>query len=344
MDLAQVMDEVRADDDGKRDLLLDRDALMLRHGRLTFPHADEHGCPDGLAPTSWASNQVCQRLNIPASYFKRCPAELQDEQFNYWIDHVGSNGHTHAPKAERWLLRTKDDALRGVLTERYACLDNRDVLNTLLPLIEPHYQVGWYALTEESFHLRLLDPRLAREVLPHDRLVAGVHLANSEVGKRAVTVDALVYRLVCSNGLVRLVRGSSLLHQRHVSWSKPRFEVALRQAVHEALVHGVGFIERMSWATGMAVPDMDATLTALGARWGLSQTTSEHVRQSLLDMPPEQHETLYGLVNAVTHAAQELPADARYDLEAHAGDLIERGLPGLTALVREEPRQEALPL
>jgi len=95
-----------------------------------------------------------------------------------------------------------------------------------------------------------------------------------------VTVDALVYRLVCSNGLVRLVRGSSLLHQRHVSWSKPRFEVALRQAVHEALVHGVGFIERMSWATGMAVPDMDTTLAALGARWGLSQVTNEHVRQS----------------------------------------------------------------
>jgi len=88
MDLDQVLDEVRADDDGKRDLLLDRDALMLRHGRLTFPHADEHGCPDGLAPTSWANTQVCQRLNIPASYFKRCPAELQDEQFNYWIDHV----------------------------------------------------------------------------------------------------------------------------------------------------------------------------------------------------------------------------------------------------------------
>jgi len=344
MELAQVVDEVHADDAGKRDLLLDRDELMLRHGRLSFPHADEQGCPDGLALTSWATTQVCHRLNVPASYFKRCPADLQDEQFNYWIDHMGSNGHTHAPKAERWLLRAKDDTLRGVLTERYACLDNRDVLSTLLPLVEPHYQVGWYALTEESFHLRLLDPRLAREVLPRDRLVAGVHLANSEVGKRAVTVDAMVYRLVCSNGLVRLVKGSSLLHQRHVSWSKPRFEASLRQAVHEALVHGVGFIERMSWATTMGVPDMDTAIDSLGQRWGLSQATTLTVRRSLLDMPPDQHETLYGLVNAVTHAAQDLPADARYDLEAQAGELVERGLPGLTALVREEPRQEALPL
>lgn len=344
MDLAQVCDEVRADDDGKRDLLLERDELMLRHGRLTFPHAAEHGYAEGLTPTSWATTQVCQRLNIPASYFKRCPPELQDEQFNYWIDHVGQNGHTHAPKAERWLLRTKDDGLRGVLTERYACLDNRDVLETLRPLIEPHYQVGWFALTDESFHLRLLDPKLAREVLPHDRLVAGVHLANSEVGKRAVTVDAMVYRLVCSNGLVRLVRGSSLMHQRHVSWSKPRFEVALRQAVHEALVHGVGFIERMSWATTMGVPDMDTALDQLGQRWGLSQTTTANVRQSLLDMPAGQQDTLYGLANAVTHAAQALPADDRYTLETLAGDLVEKGLPGLTSVTGNDARQEALPL
>lgn len=339
MDLDQVVDQVRADDDGKRDLLLDRDELLLRHGRVHFPQAAELYYPDGLAPSGWAVTQLCQRLNMPASYFKRCPEPLQDDQFNHWIEH----GERPKTRPERWLLRTRRENLRGVLTERYACLDNRDVLDTLRPLVEPQYQVGWFALSDESFHLRLIDPRLGREVLPHDRLVAGVHLANSEVGKRAVTVDAMVYRLVCSNGLVRLVSGGSLLYQRHVSWSKPRFEVALHQAVQAALVHGVGFIERMSWATQVPVPDMDTAIGTLGGRWSLSQTTTANVRQSLLGMPRDQQETLYGLVNAVTHAAQSLPADERYGLETLAGDLVEHGLPPLTARLKPSP-EGVLPL
>lgn len=329
MELAQVLDEVHADDAGKRDLLLDRDELMLRHGRLCCPRAGGTEYAEGLTPTAWATTQLCQRLNMPSGYFKRCPTRLQDDQFNHWIEHA------ERPKRrpERWRLRVKDDTLRGVLTDRYVCLDNRDVLSTLLPMVEPRYEVGWFALTQESFHLRLTDPLLAREVLPNDRLVAGVHLANSEVGKRAVTVDAMVYRLVCSNGLVRLVHGGNLLYQRHLSWSKPRFESNLRQAVREALVHGVGFIERMSWATRVPVSDMDTAIGALSQRWSLSQATETDLRQSLLDMPTGQQETLYGLVNAVTHAAQKLPADDRYDLEALAGELVEKGLPRQTAEV-----------
>jgi len=315
MDLTEVLDRVRADDDGKADVVAERELLSLHDGRLYCPTAPVTG---GLALTGWATTQLCGRLGMPASYYKRCPPPLQDAQANHWL--------SQSDKPERWLLRTKENTLRGLLTERYSALDNGEVLATLAPLVDPHYRVGWFELSDESFHLRLVDPKLAREVLPHDRLVAGVHIANSEVGKRAVTVDALVWRLVCSNGLVRLVRGKSLLHQRHIAQSKPRFELALATAVREALIHGVGFIERLSWATKVPVPDVDDTLDALGRQWGLSAATVEAARTGLSDMPPDQHETLYGLVNGLTHAAQRLAPDDRYTLETLAGELVERGL------------------
>ena len=68
------------------------------------------------------------------------------------------------------------------------------------------------------------------------------------MGKRAVTVDALVWRLVCENGLVRLVKGRSLLYQRHIHLSKPMLHQALGNAISEALgakhwlhgAHGAG--------------------------------------------------------------------------------------------------------
>ncbi len=338
MNLEEVHAHVRTDDNGKRDTILRREDLAMENGRISLPYPEHLRHPHGLALSTWATTQVCQRLGVPTGYFRRCPTHLQDSQFNHWVQHHGNGSSGHS-RRERWMLRTRDDSVRGVLAERYAPLDNADILEILTPMLEPHYQVGWFALTDESMHLRVVDPRLAREVLPNDRLIAGIHLANSEVGKRAVTVDALVFRLVCSNGLVRLVKGANLLYRRHLSWSKPQFQAELRQAMREALLHGVGFIERLSWSTEEHIQDVDGTLQMLGSRWNWNETLQTRVRESLKAEPRNQQETLYGLVNAVTQAAQELPADDRYDLEVLAAELIERGLVN-RSLRLVPPRQE----
>ena len=73
--------------------------------------------------------------------------------------------------------------------------------------------------------------------------------------------------------------------------------------------------------------DPEGALLLLGERWGLSLRTRQMVRVCLLAMPAAHQESLYGLVNAVTQAAQTLPPDDRYDLEALAGGLAEHGLP-----------------
>ena len=217
--------------------------------------------------------------------------------------------------------------MRGILSQRYVRLDNRHLLDCLLPLLQSRYEVKHLALTPESLHLRLVDPDLTRDVLPNDRLMVGLHVANSEVGRRAVSVDALVYRLVCANGLIRLVRGRSLLRHRHVSWDEPRFAEALQKALGEALTAGAGLIEQLAWAAKTPIPDVDGTLAALVQQGSLTQELREGVRRALLGTPPSQQETVYGLVNALTFVAQGLCPDDRYDLEVLAGRLLENGLP-----------------
>ena len=210
----------------------------------------------------------------------------------------------------------------GALPSRYARLDNAALLDTLLPILSgSRYQVGLCQLTGESFHLRLVDPTIARDVLPGDRLLVGVHIANSEVGLRAVTVDAIVYRLVCSNGLVRRVNSKSLLRQRHLHVSEPRFADLLAQAVQEAVTVAAGFIEQMAAAIRTPVPDPERAITLLGQAWSLSQTTQEQVRFALLAEKPEG--TLYALSNALTLVAQRLNPDERFHLETLTGALVD---------------------
>lgn len=327
--LAQVREHVLSDDSGKWDTPVPSRNLTLHGGRLIFPEAQDRGFELGLTPTPWARMQMCQKLGIPTAYFKRCPAHLQDAQFNHWKEHPAESEAADSPNRDSaWLLRAKDSLVRGVLSERYARLDNAQVLDALHPLAAAsRFQVGWFALSSESLHLRLVDPGLARAVLPGDDLMVGVHVANSEVGKRAVTVDAMVFRLICTNGLIRKVAGKSLLYQRHLHVSTPRFAEALAAALREALTVAAGFIDQMARATRTPVPDVEGTITALAARWSLSETTQELMKLSLLGESASQQETLYGLVNALTNAAQRLPIDERYDLEVLAGSLLDGSLP-----------------
>lgn len=345
-----VVAQVEKDDRGKWDAIVPCRELCLHGGRLVFPQAQEDGCEQGLVPTPWATSQMCQRLGIPAGYFKKCQPHLQDAQFNHWATTEEKAGNTSRSADEEeengssgsgggihsghyWLLRAKGQVLRGAMSAKYAKLDNAKLLSILSPILEDaRLKVALCQLSSESFHLRLVDSRLSRDVLPGDTHFVGIHIANSEVGKRAVSVDALVFRLVCTNGLIRLVKGKSLLSQRHLYLSEERFQARLGTAMREAVTVAAGFLERIENATRVPVPDVGGAIGALAEQWDLTQATTELVRFHLLAEPHTQQETLYGLTNAITAAAQRLPADDRYELEARAGALIERG---------EAPRNKA---
>jgi hypothetical protein len=51
-------------------------------------------------------------------------------------------------------------------------------------------------------YLKVVNPRLEADVIPGDTVQAGVVISNSEVGLGSVSVMPLLYRLVCSNGMV----------------------------------------------------------------------------------------------------------------------------------------------
>lgn len=339
-----VRDRVRMDDAGKWDHTLGRSELSMRDGLLTFALDNYGEHVESLHPTPWALRQLCERLGVPAGYFARCPAVLQDMQANHWLRHAAPSSvlrrrvqglhdvkaNSSSRRPDNWLLRARHGELRGVLSERYARLDNDALMLCLRQLLtnnaNARFQVGWFGLTDESLHLRLVDTTIGRDVLRDDRLMAGIHIANSEVGKRAVTVDALIFRLICQNGLIRLVNGRSLLRRRHVSLDPNSFARTLEDAVSEAMKAAFDFMERLVLASRQPIGDVETAIKRLGRYWSLTDATQQQVQATLLREPSGQHEMLYGLVNAFTYVAQSLPDDDRYHLEVLAGQLAERGI------------------
>ena len=76
-----VLDEVRSDDIGKRDIVVPvRDIEYVGPGEISI--GDDGAVYD---MTNWAFGQFCERLGVPAGYMNKCAYELQSENFDYWL-------------------------------------------------------------------------------------------------------------------------------------------------------------------------------------------------------------------------------------------------------------------
>lgn len=64
-------------------------------------------------------------------------------------------------------------------------------------------------------YIKVVNERIQTEVVPGDIVQAGILISNSEVGMGSVSVKPLIYRLVCTNGMVADVG----VGKRHVAAS-----------------------------------------------------------------------------------------------------------------------------
>jgi hypothetical protein len=74
-------------------------------------------------------------------------------------------------------------------------------------------------LTETRMYLKCITSRLTYEMAPGDVVQAGVVISNSEVGQGTLSVQPLLYRLVCRNGLIAADRS---LRKTHVGRARHR--------------------------------------------------------------------------------------------------------------------------
>jgi hypothetical protein len=76
----------------------------------------------------------------------------------------------------------------------------------------------------------------------------------------------LVYRLVCTNGLIRLVKGKSLMRQRHLHVSPTRFVGALGEAIEGALQESESFLEQLQRATHTPIAHITEVMDKIGEK------------------------------------------------------------------------------
>lgn len=321
----------------KRDLVLCPSGLRCRteaSGDMKISVSERAG--DGeYGITALARRQLAEKLKIPFGYFERLRAEqpgLLDQNVNTWL----------AEETDRRMVRTLDGSVRAVLSDRYRRLDNFDLAENVLPILQQLEGARFESveLTDTKMYLKVVTPRLTFEVAPGDVVQAGIVISNSEVGLGTLSVQPLVYRLVCRNGLiaadhalrkthvgrtldgdsdsVKVFRDDTLAADDRAFFLKVRDVV--RSAVSEATFRQVA--QKLQSTRGIRISGNPVqAVEVLGNRYTLNEGERSGVLRHLIE---GGELTAYGLVNAVTHYSQEVADyDRATEFEALGGRMID---------------------
>ena len=239
------------------------------------------------------------------------------------------------------MLRTLDGRVRAVLSNRYRCLDNVDLAQSVLPILG-QFQDGTFEsveLTETRMYIKFVLPRLQYEMRVGDVVQAGIVVTNSEVGLGTLAVQPLVYRLVCSNGMIaadQSIRkthlgralgnddGVTIFQEDTRQADDKAFFLQVRDVVRSALSEDTfrQIAMKMQKTMGIELKASPVkTVEVLRQRYTLSEEEGDGVLNHLIKGGDLSG---YGLVNAVTRYSQDVEDyDRATEFEALGGKLIE---------------------
>ena len=256
-----------------------------------------------------AQRLLANRLRVPYSYLVRCPEDLQQANLNYWLERESRRRQT-------FFCRFDGQALRAVFTERYTAMDHMEVLTQMLEFgFDPAAEVR-FAQDSDALILQVPDPGRAFGLSDKDRIVPGISIANSEVGVLALSIEAFLFRLVRSNGLVEKTEVDA--RYKHISRkAMEEFQDILRQVVSQSQ----GARNRFMVSQQTPVPHPLDSIDRFARQFQLTQEEAEVVKQAYHQ---EQGATMFHIINAFTRAAQDpaLSFTNAYRLERAGGQIM----------------------
>lgn len=320
LSLEEMAAEITRQSKLKEDYLVDTRSLQMEpYDSQVYLHMFD-GKTEPVEPmqvNTIAHRQLGTHLKIPASYYDRMLAEkpeLLAANVNAWFQHAPS----------KRLLRTMGGTARAFLSNRYRRIDNLEIAQAVLPIIGRMEGARFEScqITDSRMYMKVVNPRLEAEVVPGDIVQAGVIISNSETGMGAVSIQPLVYRLVCSNGMIVNDAQTRRNHVGRVNDMEESFQLysektlaaddkafilkiqdTVRAAVEEARFSQVVGMMQDAAKAEMNTKDVPGIVKLASREFHITDDEGEGILQHLIE---GKDLTLYGLSNAVTRHSQDV--------------------------------------
>lgn len=321
--LERLQSAVDVEDAGKVDELIAVDQMsMTDDGDVSIGSKT-------LVPSSHAFSQLCTRLRMPATYLRKCPGKIRAANVNFWLAEYAKSVQEDDRK---WLLREKNSTLRAILSDRYTALDNRLLLTMVENLELPENEVVSHRMDDTTFQFRMVFPsvtrasNVGRALADEDQLFVGIHVANSEVGKQAVTIDPMLYRKdpAWGYGLRWSPTSRSFLWQKHVGTVKTKAADRVAHAFRLCVEAGENLMLWVSDAKNVPMPVDESVVKSISERFLLSENAAKEILESW-QLEAVNGATRWALVNALMKVAENESNDKFFDLTGAAGEVLAAG-------------------
>ena len=285
-------------------------------------------------PNQIAHNQIANRLNIPVKYYdkmrEKAPALLASN-VNNWFQ----------TEPEKRLVRTLGNDARAFLSDRYNRIENEDIARVALPelLSQPDIRIESSSITDSKMYIKAVFPRIQGEVTKGDIVQSGIVISNSEVGHGRVSIQALVFRLVCLNGMINADSSFGVRHVGSKLETSDEITALLSNEALKADDHAIMLkvrdvirasfdetaftrtIEKMRESTEQRIEGNPVeAVKVLSKRLLISEAEQGDILRHLIEGASL---TRYGLLNAVTRTAQDSPSyDRATELESLGGVIL----------------------
>jgi len=332
-DLDGIMSWVNADDRNKEDALApvanidftDRKTLMV-------PMKGAQRREYAFNESSY--KQLCSLLGIPAKYLATCPVDGPGGQKAQVENRIEQHG------GKELLVRVRNapmdvdgkkvaGVVRAVLPGNYTPFDNRHMVTSLRSAIA---QAGEFKLqasniTDPRSSEKALQIRMTREETfeigelglndPHQ---VGFHAVTSEVGLQHLSVSALVWRLVCTNGMMGW-GDSRILDTNYTNHTVSELMPRIHEAVLISMRQEEAIKDMLHRVYLEPVKDPESSIHIFARKMKLSDSLTERALYHL-KMDRSAKPTKFTVLQAFTATAREAPLAERAGLEALIGKTL----------------------
>lgn len=287
--------------------------------------------------------QISARLGVPKAYYDR----LKKDHPKLLVENVAT---LFQEEPERRMIRTLSSPngsriARAFLSDRYRRVDNEQIAQAALPALLKTDGIDIVScdVTESRLYIQARFPRIEGEVQKGDVVQSGLIITNSEIGLGALEIKPMIYRLVCTNGLVT---GSEFsegrLNKKHVGRKVEAGEdytvysdetlraddhvlmLKIRDSISALSDPELFFrlMEKLRASTeGPQVQKPVRAVEELGKAFALPKSEQESILEALIRGGDYSK---WGLVNAVTAQANEQKSyDRAYELETLGGQVLD---------------------
>jgi hypothetical protein len=345
--LQGLFSTLEAQEKMKKDYVVNgKDHIHFLDGKLVLV---QDGKEIEYQPTTHFHNQVAEKLQIPAGYYKRMLEQqrnLLDENVNTWLQ-----------DSQNFLVRTFENAnesyntARAFLSDSYSVIDNYQILVEALEAIKKtglRVEIVNAELSDTRLYLKVVCPevevdgaKMLRDYRVDRKIgsgvISGFVLSNSEVGKGSFLIQPRALVLTCGNGAINVNDNLKRVHLGgkldELGFEKnERIRLANLRLIKEQVQHAVKvflskeYTEKLVnvyYELGNAKIEapIDKVIQVIGKEYQINEERKANILKYFVEGGDTRR---MGIASAMTREVQSLKdADLRHETEVASFEVLQ---------------------